>query len=314
MKRFFAKLIVFVLILWGVSYLISRVLDSKFRQDRSTKEAWTLSQHNRSFSYAVAGSSRAFNHIDVGTLQERTGRSAINIAYGGQNIIDVYVTLHLFLAHENQIGTVLLQLDGSDLNNSREFMTRLYVPYANDSEVARVEREVLGWKRYLVMKVCPLAKYWEYNNIYSWAELQNARSGVSKYDDTGGSELLFDESYHDFPTNPGDPELVLDTRSCEYLDRIVDLARSRGIKLLFFTAPAYHPNTFKKYDEATRTYITRYCETRGIPYLDFSKASFSQSEFRDHSHLNGRGALRFTAMLADSINQRTSTLLSERSR
>jgi len=69
-----------------------------------------------------------------------------------------------------------------------------------------------------------------------------------------------------------------------------------------FSAPVYHHNgMFKKYDEASREYIARYCQERGIPYLDFSDAKFDPSEFRDYGHLNGRGALRFTAILADSL-------------
>lgn len=302
MRLLIVKSVIFLLILWIASYVLARTLDAAFGQDRSNKEMWTLSQHGLSVDYAVAGSSRAFNNIDATTLLRKTGRPAINIAYGGQSIMDMYLTLHLFLAHENRTRNVLLQIDGGDLDYSHKFMAYLYSPYMADPEVAETVREVGGLKRYVAIKAFPLAKYWEYNDFYNFEHLQQARSGMSSYDKNNGSELLYDDSYHVFPAISDDPAFVVDLRSRKYLDQIVQLTRSHGINLTVFSAPMYHRDVFKKYDEASRAYIARYCQERGILYLDFTDANFDRAEFRDYGHLNGRGALRFTRMLADSLN------------
>jgi len=303
MKLFILKLLIFVTSLWIASYVLASTLDRVFVKDRSHKEMWTLSQHNLSVGYVVAGDSRAFNNIDARTLEIRTGQPSINVGFGGQGIIEAYLTLYLFLQHENHTRTVLLQLDGADLDDSLKFQSYLYMPYMDDPEVAATVRDVVGLKRYAVLKAFPLAKYWEYNHFYGLERLQQARSGLSPYDQSAGSELLHDERYHVFPT-PSDPSFNLDARSPRYLDRIVQLTRSRGVNLIVFSAPVYHHNgMFKKYDEAARAYIARYCQERGVPYLDFSGADFDPSEFRDYGHLNGRGALRFTAMLADSLTK-----------
>jgi hypothetical protein len=302
MRRFIVKSAIFFLILWIGSYVLARTLDAVFRQDRSNKEMWSLSQHGLSVDYAVAGSSRAFNNIDAATLLRKTGRPAINIADAGQSMADIYLTLHLFLVHENRIRNLLLQIDGGDLDYSHEFMTYLYLPYMADPEVAKTVREVGGLKRYVSVETFPLAKYWEYNNFYNLEHLQQARSGTSGYDKSAGSELLYDENYHEFPVISDDPDFVVNLRSRKYLDQIVQLSRSHGINLTVFSAPMYHRDVFKKYDAASRAYIARYCQERGILYLDFTDASFDRAEFRDYGHLNGRGALRFTQMLADSLN------------
>ncbi|GEM_PF-2925022 len=302
MKSFIIKSFVFVLSLWIASLVLTRTLDRVFVKDRSQKELWTLSQHGLSVGYVVAGDSRAFNTIDARTLEIRTGQRSINVGFGGQGTIEMYLTLYLFLQHDNHARNVILQIDGADLDDSLKFQTHLYMPYMADPEVAATVRDVLGLKKYSVLKAFPLAKYWEYNNFYGFERLQNARSGSSPYDQSGGSELLYDENYHVFPDTPSDPNFVVDSRSRRYLDRIVQLTHSRGIRLTMFSAPVYHHNgMFKKYDEASREYIARYCQERGIPYLDFSDAKFDPSEFRDYGHLNGRGALRFTAILADSL-------------
>ncbi len=301
-KIFFIKLVALVLSLWIASQILARTLDKVFVKDRSQKELWTLSQHDLSVGYVVAGDSRAFNTIDARTLEIRTGQPSINVGFGGQGAIEMYLTLYLFLQHENHVRNVILQIDGADLDDSLKFQTYLYMPYMADPEVAATVRDVLGLKRYAVLKAFPLAKYWEYNNFYGLERLQNSRSALSPYDQSAGSELLYDENYHEFPGTPTDPNFVIDSRSRGYLDRIVQLTRSRGVNLTMFSSPVYHHNgMFLKYDEAFRSYMARYCQERGIPYLDFSDAKFDPSEFRDYGHLNGRGALRFTAMLADSL-------------
>jgi len=301
-KLFFIKLAFFVISLWFASQVLARTLDRVFSKDRSYKEMWSLSQHDLSVGYAIAGDSRAFNTVDARTLETRTGQPSINVGFEGQGIIEMYLTLYLFLQHENHPRNVVLQIDGADLDESLKFKTHLYMPYMADPEVAATVREVVGLKRYAVLKAFPLAKYWEYNNFYNLDRLQHARAGLSPYDHNGGSELLYDESYHEFPGTPNDPNFIVALRSRRYLDRIVELTHSRGVNLIMFSSPVYHHNgMFKNYDEAARAYIARYCQERGITFLDFSDADFEPREFRDYGHLNGRGALRFTAMLADSL-------------
>jgi hypothetical protein len=304
MKLFFVKLVIFVVSLWIVSEVLARTLDKVFVKDRSHKEMWTLSQHDLSMGYVIAGDSRAFNTIDARTMEIRTGQPSINVGFGGQGTIETYLTLYLFLQHENQVRNVILQIDGADLDDSLKFQAYLYMPYLADREVAATVRDVIGLKRYAVLKAFPLAKYWEYNNFYGLDRLQQARSGMSSYDQTAGSELLYDENYHEFPGTPSDPAFVVDLRSRRYLDRLVQLTRNRGIRLTMFSAPVYHhKGMYKQYDEAARAFIAGYCRERGITYLDFSDAKFDPTEFRDYGHLNGRGALRFTAMLADSLTR-----------
>jgi hypothetical protein len=302
MKTFVIKLIAFCLMLWIASFVLARALDRTVVKDRTQKEMWTLSQRGGSFGYVVAGDSRTFNTIDAKTMMARTGQPTINIGFGGQGIIESYLTLYLFLQHGNQTQNVLLQIDGSDLDNSLKFQTHLYVPELADPEVARVVKDVIGLKKYSVLRAFPLAKYWEYNNFYGLERLRNARSGFSPYDRTEGSELLYDENYHEFPGTPTDPNFVVDGRARQYLDRLVRLTRSRGIRLTMFSSPVYHHRGMNKnYDQAARAFIAAFCREQGIPYLDFSDANFDPKEFRDYGHLNGRGALRFTAMLADAI-------------
>jgi hypothetical protein len=303
---FIVKSVVFVLILWISSYVLAKTLDRTFVKDRSNKEMWTLSQRDLSVGYVIAGDSRAFNNIDAKTLERMTGQPSINIGFGGQSITDTYLTLYLFLKHNNHARNVILPVDGVDLDDTLKFQAHLYVPFISDPEVDATVRDVIGLKRYAVLKAFPIAKYWEYNNVYGLERLLRTRSGLSTstYDESGGSELLYDDTYHVFPTNPRETDFLVDPRSHRYLDRIVQLVKSRGINLTIFSAPMYQgEGVFKEYKKSYRSYVARYCQQQNIAYLDFTDANFDRSEFRDYHHLNGRGALRFTQMLADSLTK-----------
>src|SRR3954467_640524 len=157
MKTFLVKLITFGLILWITSFVLARALDRSVVKDRTQKQMWTLSQQGRSFGYVVAGDSRTFNTIDPKTLEAHTGQSTINIGFGGQGIIESYLTVYLFLQNRNQTRNVVLQIDGSDLDGSLKFQTHLYVPHLADPEVANVVRDVIGSKKYSVLRIFPLA-------------------------------------------------------------------------------------------------------------------------------------------------------------
>jgi lysophospholipase L1-like esterase len=146
-----------------------------------------------------------------------------------------------------------------------------------------------------------MAKYADYNSFYTHTLLAQTKSNHSAYDESAGSELMLDDDYHGVPAIDREAGFIVDARARRYLDRIVDLARSREIRITVFSAPIYRDPRFKDYVQESRAYIASYCQALGIPFIDFTEADFDRSEFRDYNHLNGRGALRLTGMLADSL-------------
>jgi hypothetical protein len=282
---------------------LTGLLDNYFRANRTNKQLWSLTQRYRSVDYAIAGSSRAFHGIDIATLERHTGRNAINLGYDGQSIVDMYLTCHLFIAHYNDARDLVLQLDGWDLDDTHRFLRYLYLPYTNDDQVSATLNEFQSKKHNLLTKLLPIVKYAEYNEFYTPTLLREGRSNRSLYDESSGSELLFDESYRAVPAVAQEPRFIVDERARQYLDRIVNLSKTRGIRLTVFSAPIYREPLFKNYINDFRAYIGSYCEDHSISYLDFTSEAFDLSEFRDYSHLNGRGALRFTRIIGDKLLQ-----------
>ena len=303
MKPFALKALIFVVSFWLGCFVVNRVLNRAFIQDRSHKQMWSLSLRDLSMDYAIVGSSRALNNVDALALSSKTGSHVVNLGCGGQSIMDMYLTLYLFLKHNNRVHDVLLQVDGTDVDYSHQFMSYIYVPYLSDAQVAATESEMGGFKRRIARTVCPLSAYWEYNDFYDLQRLRQIRSEKSEYDATQGSQLLYDDSYNVFPVIEEQPRFVADARSVKYLERLMKLAVDHGVRVTVFSAPQYHRDPiFRRYDNDARSYIAQFCRDHGVRYLDFTEAQFDSSEFRDYGHLNGRGAERFSLMLSDSLN------------
>lgn len=105
-----------------------------------------------------------------------------------------------------------------------------------------------------------------------------------------------------------DPEQPLSAFGWEYLERIADFCEEQGIRLVLFSAPlpsAYVSNTanYQAYVDA----VQAFARDHDTVYWDFSlyrkpkDMDLGGGDFSDAHHLNGTGAEKFTAVLADVI-------------
>lgn len=106
-----------------------------------------------------------------------------------------------------------------------------------------------------------------------------------------------------------DPHLTAETElepyefAVQYLQKIVDLCRERGIRLIFTLAPY----TYNAEEAAICRWIDRYAAENGIPFLDYLgadgvRAGFDwDNDFSDIGHLNYAGAVKLTRDLCDFL-------------
>lgn len=94
----------------------------------------------------------------------------------------------------------------------------------------------------------------------------------------------------------------------EVLDRVVDLARSRGVVPVFITTPwngdlraACGEEELAAFTKAMEEFAKR----RGCVYLDFLRTGLDDALWGDGNHLNRAGAKVFTKMLAGELERRS---------
>lgn len=89
-----------------------------------------------------------------------------------------------------------------------------------------------------------------------------------------------------------------------YLDKAIEELKNKGIEVVFLITP-----TMKSYSDLmeknylyTLEYLKKMKENYNIQYFDYFKDSrFSEEDFLDISHLNRRGANRFSKMINEEI-------------
>jgi hypothetical protein len=305
MAKLFLKISAAFLILISVGWVGSRYLDCFFTESfRAEKEFWVMNQQHKDCDFAVLGSSRACNAVDI-TEMERCGNlSGVNIGVSGTNYAGNYLMLQRFLNQENRIKTLMIQVDIFGLDSkhsfSNPFRVQNYLPYLDvDPCVDRVVKENSSRSRYLLWKHLPLAKYVEFNTEYLKYFSKHVRKNFEE-------ELYKNKGY--IPITDGHAilkasrlEKNIDMRDFYYLTKIIEYAQDKGIGVILFTSPQYFTvkNSIKTYGTFS-DFVDFLCATYDVPYFSFEDAaiSYDKKKFSDATHTNSAGSREFSRLLA----------------
>lgn len=108
------------------------------------------------------------------------------------------------------------------------------------------------------------------------------------------------------------PDMKAFANQMYFVQKISDLCKERGLKLVFVNMPITETN--QKILPATtyQTYLTRLNElatANGARFVDFNDHSvYKQSDFNDGVHMNARGALKFVQRLAEFLKEDASSI------
>jgi len=304
MKKFLYRAIIFIILLFGLNYAGAKYFDLVFPENYNNKFYWIFSKKNEHYDFAVAGSSRAFNVVDVKTLERKMNNRGINIGVGGSGLGDTYLILNKLIQNEVKIDHLVLHVDRTclcDSTLSYPFHDYTFMPFLDDSTVGNVvldhrPESFWYWDQF------PFTKYMEFNERFPINNIFNPPSNIARYDTSNGSKLLYKASMEEFEA-PKSRKYVVSESAKSYLNLIISLAQHSNIKLIFYSAPVM--SELKGYYDTSNPdeYLRATSTEHNIPYLDFRSHALCDQEafFADMGHLNGRGAIRFSSELADSL-------------
>lgn len=296
-----------VIFLWFISFILAYgyFCDFFFTQekffDKKYKPAWILSQKDRDVDFAILGSSRAYSAFDMNLLDSITDKKWINLGSNGSGMAENYMAFNHFLKR-NIVNTILIQVDVDVLVGNTNEQNRIhpysFLPYWHDSVVnAVLKKEIKSLDNFLIGAV-PQFRYFYFNKYFSPKEIVR-RLMINKEPDQTldrlfGGEPIDERSkkvgvkikkekrnhFENFDLNP-------------YLLKIIDLAESRKINILFFTAPIY----YGEFDA-----VISYMEQSDYPtYLPEERLQKDESLYLDTWHLNEKGRRQFTLSFISGI-------------
>ena len=219
-------------------------------------------------------------------IDDSMTKSAVNWTKGSERYMFTYIKLERLLKQNPQLDTVFLELAPTDL-------------WAETDYKYFDEKEQAGFVPY----------YWplfDFDNlsIYKSQPIQVLSSICSHLLDFKG---LTRESYWELLGGYNNVSDVMDITKVKpkidsnkgfgqkinylYLNKIIDLCKDKGVKLIFLETPTYHPEYYYDVDYFYKAYRENFSD---IEFADYSKWSIPLDEMYDAHHLNHKGAVRFT--------------------
>lgn len=95
----------------------------------------------------------------------------------------------------------------------------------------------------------------------------------------------------------------------KWFEKLIELCISKGVKPVLITTPVTkdYINLLDNTQLERTQYLTQlYCKKYDIPFYDFSQAEgFTYDDFHDGDHLNRDGAIKFTRLLNNALDNQT---------
>jgi hypothetical protein len=309
MLRFCIRFCLFVGILVIPLYILQGRFDRAIYTGSDQKPIWVQNVKNESYSYAIGGSSRAENNADVNTIDSLLKIKGINMGYSGSDLAENYLTLLTFLRNGNRLSNYVLQIDDWSLIKpdsafSYPFHEYFFLTLLNDKEVGDVIRHEDGPGKYYLWKWIPFAKYAEFNYIYPIQKIFVHPHTI--YNHTHGTVLLDDQMLDTVALEKrlGPIRHYPNSNSYSYLQKMKELCKENGIRLIMYTAPIYYKYHQCIENKACRSLISSFAKANQLNYFDYTSSAICRNGdlMMNEAHLNRKGTLLFSKLLADSLS------------
>ena len=238
----------------------------------------------------IMGSSRARHHYVPSILSDSLGMSVYNCGTDGNGVILMYS--RLLMVSQRYLPKIIIY----DLNSSFDFAIEDNLKYldkqkrfCDDSGVSNV-----------IDKISPFEKYKLYCNLYRYngSFVQMTADNIKPMQDItdNGYCPIYEEMDYQ-------PVKILSPQSKEWdpikkycMTQFIDLCNEMGIKLVFVLSPFASGEEF-----SCKDLLTEFADVNDISILDYynNQEFVGHSDlFGDTSHLNDKGARKFTCLLA----------------
>jgi len=312
------RLIIISISILILGYSIAWVAE-KGRRSYSAQETEKLDETLKNDTYheiIFLGSSRIQNHVSPKIVDSLLKVNSYNLGLECVRMNETAVLLKGYLENhaKNPPQKALLNIDYYALTLKEKLLhyPAQYFPYLNNKAM----RAAFEAQEYypLLYDAFPFLVFSEYDDGRKIASLQGLM-GRKYYDKDmyKGSHLyevefspvdVLEEKVNGKPKEK--KAFVFVPKAKDALNEIISLCKQHNIQLIFVYSPYHKGYIDKKYDnERVLTIIDSTAKTHNIPFLRHDTLAMNQVEayFRDFTHLNKKGALVYSARLAEDLKK-----------
>lgn len=230
----------------------------------------------------------------------------LNIAQSGESYFYSYYKIKELIKQNANLKYIFLEFTNNQLEEERDtwiwgeetiaFRYPTYSPFIDNEGYQLLLRKDLGGVLNLQVK----------------SLMKNAKAVAAKNYDylkkTGGYVYLIRDKTDSLLAASGKTKKTasattkLADYNLKYLDKIIALCKKQNVPLILIRSPM-HQQVFNLIDEQTFKQV-RTSRFNSVDFLDFKNFSLANHEFGDFSHLNYRGAKKYSSFLNGLLEKR----------
>ena len=295
MKRFIYKVIVFVVGLVALDYMIG--LGGRYLVDHAKGGDTGLNTYicrKMTEECLIFGSSRGMHHYDPNIITDSLGLSCWNCSLDGNGIILMYGRYRL-LSTRYTPKMIIYDVSSFDLveDDKHKYLGSLRCFYGEPA-VDSIFWDVDAKERLKMLSSC-----YRYNS--TWIQLFSDNIHPLRSDDKGYRPMDKEMLYEPQISKSAPKDILYDSLKLVYLEKLVIACQEKDTKLIFAVSPCYGQT-----DDIIYRPLKDLCARYNVPLLShYCDPEFvhDKSLFYDSSHMNRKGATRYTQMLVSEINR-----------
>lgn len=301
-KAFFIRLITFIVLFFLSDYLVGigfRYLDN-YAGDKFARENFI--RHEMNSDVVVMGSSKAAHQYVPTILSDTLGLSVFNCGQRGNGIIYEYGRLATIYDRYIPKVIILDVIKGYDLdkNDNSRYLHFLKKDYGTNDEVDSLFLRIDKWNKYKMM-----INAYRYNSTICDLLINIASKNRGRFQKDGYAPLKGSKVAKEKARKAQlDESVDLDSLKIDCLERIAK-GRRNGCSLIYVISPTFNIINKKDYDV-----VRDICKRNNIPLLEYENDERFLGKvdlFHDKSHLNDKGAIMYTKILASDVKRILST-------
>lgn len=317
MKKFFLKLIKTIILIYGVVFVVSMVIDWQLSQPNACdNNTWQkLFDGEINSDIVIIGNSRAEAHYDPQIFQEITGFKTYNLGLSGTPFNVIKIRWDALMQRNKRPAVVIFDLDVNIFAKSDYLFQKFqYLPYTRKKEFKTVASELD--RDYWPEQLLPLYKYRsnEMNVIKMLQAVNNEKLCSEYYNGYLGhdiqwierdwvsfqAKLVADQKVEKYNLNRYDEGFLL-------FHSMIQECLDSGTKVYMVWSPTYYESSdyLRQVKDFVDDKLIAISKQYSIPYCDYSNIDLSKSKenFYNQAHLNRTGAIKFSKKIATQIKE-----------
>ena len=305
------RIFLFVFTLTVILFLLDFLFTFGLLHNKNIKASY-VSQQPINAEVLIHGPCEPLWMVDPKQLDSVSNINAYNLALSHSDFADNYLHLYLYLKHNIYPKIVLLYVTPESMDTRfNAFNTYRFVHFMNDDTVKQVVKEVdAGFYTYSTL---PFIRYAYFNKQITFQVIQGLKHFVLKkqtpFFENGfepPAKITWDNHLEDMQKQyPNGFEFKVDSLRLKYLKKIIQLAKSKKIKIILYESPVLAESLkHLKNREETILQIQKLAKETETDFILFKNEQLSSSrEFYISSlNLNQKGLKIFNDTLANYLS------------